>query len=80
MLRPEPGHPMEDNMLLLLIVIYLAIIALEVPILLREGRRKELLVFAFLLLPGVCLTLAQYFGWYVPNPLAGVIALTAGWR
>lgn len=28
-------------MLLLLIAIYLAIIALEVPILLREGRGKE---------------------------------------
>lgn len=32
-------------MLLLLIIIYLAIIALEVPILMREGRGKELLAY-----------------------------------
>lgn len=66
-------------MLLLLLVIYLTVIALEVPILLREGRRKELLVFAFLFLPGVYLSLAQYFGWSVPNPLAGLIVLFSHW-
>lgn len=66
-------------MLLLLFAIYLVIIALEVPVLLREHRRRELLVFTLLFLPGVYLSLAQYFGWYLPNPLAGVIALTSHW-
>jgi hypothetical protein len=66
-------------MLLLLIIIYLAIIDLEVPILMREGRGKELLVFTLFFLPGVYLSLAQYFGWSIPNPLSGLISLTSQW-
>ncbi len=66
-------------MIMLLILIYLAIMAVEVPVLLREGRRKELLVFTLVFLPGIYMSLAQYFHWFLPNPLAGVIARSAVW-
>ena len=66
-------------MLLLLIIIYLAIIALEVPILMREGRGKELLVFTLFFYPGYIYLWPQYFGWSIPNPLSGLISLTSQW-
>ena len=59
-------------MLILLIAIYLIIILVDVPPLLREGRHKELLVFLVVLALGIVYSLGQYYQWLLPNPVHGI--------
>ncbi len=60
-------------MLLLLIAIYIIILAMELPALLKNGWRREVLVFSLVFVVGVYLSLAQYFHWPLVNPLQSII-------
>ncbi|MGI5911271.1 MAG: hypothetical protein ACOX6E_01640 [Syntrophomonadaceae bacterium] len=55
-------------MLAVLISLFIIIIALEVPGLLRHGQYRSLLVFSGFYILGVYLALAQFYGWPNYNP------------
>ncbi|MDD3271943.1 MAG: hypothetical protein WC109_04830 [Syntrophomonadaceae bacterium] len=55
-------------MLAILILIFIVIVALEVPALVRQRYYRGLLVFAGFYIVGVYLGLAQYYGWVIYNP------------
>lgn len=61
-------------LILLLVLIYLAIIVMEIPAMLIKGWHRELLVFTVLFLGGVYLSLAQLYDWPLYNPLESLIA------
>lgn len=56
-------------MVVLLLLIYLLIIAWEVPGLLREKMYRELVFFSVILVLGIYLSLSQFYGWPLINPL-----------
>lgn len=64
-------------LLLLLIAIYIIIILLEVPDLMRQGWHRELIVFFVIFIAGIFLSLAQFYNWPLYNPLERII-MTAG--
>jgi hypothetical protein len=64
-------------MLWLLILLYILVIALEVPALLKKRMFKELAVFSVFLILAVYLSMAQLYNWYLPNPFQGWIAKIA---
>ncbi len=66
-------------MILTLILVYLVILILEVPSLIRNTWRKELLVFSLVFIFGIYLTLAQYFQWPLVNPLQAMIDNASRW-
>ncbi|MDD2511382.1 MAG: hypothetical protein PHG94_09700 [Syntrophomonas sp.] len=57
-------------MIWLLIAIYLAIIYIEVPGLLREKMYRELGLFTVVLVLGIYLSLSQFYDWLLFNPFA----------
>lgn len=55
-------------MLAILIAIYLLIILLELPALVKNQMKKELIAFTLIFSLGVYMSLAQFFGWWLVNP------------
>lgn len=53
-----------------LILIYILIILLEVPSLIKKQMKRELCVFSLLFLVALYMGLAQFYGWPLPNPFA----------
>ena len=66
-------------MLLVLIVVYIVIIIMEVPALIKNGWRRELLIFSLVFVLGVYLSLAQYYRWPLANPLQSMIQSASQW-
>lgn len=64
-------------MIWLLIFLYILIIGLEVPTLLRNKMYRELVVFTVVFALGIYLSLAQYYDWYLPNPFQSWISRVA---
>lgn len=62
-------------MLAILIFIFILILALELPTLLRQGHYRALVVFSFFYLAGVYLGLAQFYGWNVYNPFETLLTM-----
>jgi hypothetical protein len=65
-------------MLAILISIFIVIVALEVPNLVRQRHYRGLLVFAFFYIVGVYLGLAQYYGWIIYNPFTIILSKLSG--
>ncbi len=62
-------------MVALLLLIYLIIIAWEVPDLLQEKMYRELGLFTAVLILGIYLSLSQFYDWPLYNPLSSWIEL-----
>ncbi|MCR4419708.1 MAG: hypothetical protein QHH27_09075 [Clostridia bacterium] len=62
-------------MWLLLLAAYAALVALEVPGLVKRGMRRELAAFFFFLALAVALTLPQSLGVELPNPMRFIGAI-----
>lgn len=62
-------------MIILLILVFAAIIALEVPGLLRKKMWRELAAFSVLLLIGMVLSFGQVLKLPLPNPTRGIEAV-----
>ena len=58
--------------IILLIIIFLGIIALETPSMLKKRQWRELAAFGVLMLGGMALTFAQALGLPLPNPTTGI--------
>lgn len=59
-------------MIFLLISIFLIIILIDVPPLVKQKMYKELAAFTVLFLIGVIYSLGQFYGWDLPNPARGL--------
>ncbi len=66
-------------MLLVLIAVYIAIIILEVPTLIKNGWQREMVAFSLVFVLGVYLSLAQYYQWPLGNPLQNIIHNASQW-
>jgi hypothetical protein len=64
-------------MIIILIVVLTAIFLLEIPRLFNKSYFREIAVFLFFYIIGVYMSLAQFYGWYLYNPLQPLIALLA---
>lgn len=64
-------------MIFLLISIFIIIIALEIPQLIKKSYFKEIGVFIFFFIIGLYMSLAQLYGWKLYNPLEALIILMA---
>ncbi len=64
-------------MLWILIALYLTIIFLEVPSLVKNHLHKEIVVFGVLFIMGAYMTLAQLYEWPLPNPFGPWIHMLA---
>ncbi|HRX20239.1 MAG TPA: hypothetical protein P5273_00855 [Syntrophomonadaceae bacterium] len=64
-------------MLALLITIWLIIIILELPLLIKKSLYREVLLFTVLFAAGVYMSLAQFYDWPFYNPLKPLIVLLA---
>lgn len=62
-------------MIIILIVILITILLLEIPRLFMKSYFKEIAVFLFFYMIGVYMSLAQFYGWYLYNPLQPLISL-----
>lgn len=62
-------------MLAILIFIFIVVLALELPTLLRQRRYHALAVFLFFYLVGVYLALAQFYGCNVYNPIETLLTM-----
>ncbi|WP_418790725.1 hypothetical protein [Phosphitispora sp. TUW77] len=65
----------------ILIIVFLGIIALEVPTLVKNSQWRELAAFGILMLGAMAVTFAYVLGLPVPNPTKGIEAMvnfTAG--
>ncbi len=60
-------------MLAILILIFVVIVALEVPALIKQRQYRGLVVFMSFYLLGVYLGLAQYYGWAIYNPFTIIL-------
>lgn len=60
---------------LLLVIAFLLIIALEVPGLVKKKAWRELAAFSFFLVLGFALALPQVLGFILPNPNDAIEAL-----
>ncbi|CAH0313531.1 hypothetical protein SRABI96_05108 [Peribacillus sp. Bi96] len=58
-----------------ILVIIAAIIAIDVPPLMRKKLKKELWIFSILLLFGTALSIAQALNIKIPNPLDWITAI-----
>ncbi|ADI01080.1 MAG TPA: hypothetical protein GXX39_09645 [Syntrophothermus lipocalidus] len=56
-------------MLALLILLFLVIILIDVPPLLRDKMYRELAVFSVLMAIAVLYSLGQFYNWPLPNPV-----------
>lgn len=61
----------------LLIGLYVFVIVLEVPGLIKNRMLKELAVFSVFFALAVYLSLAQLYHWYLPNPFQSWIEQNA---
>ncbi len=61
-------------MLAILILIFIVIVALEVPALVRQRHYRGLAVFMGFYLLGVYLGLAQYYGLLIYNPFTIILS------
>lgn len=59
-------------MIFLLIMVFIAIVLLEVPGLIRKKYWRELTVFSLLLLLAFILSLLQTMGVKIPSPMKGI--------
>ncbi len=64
-------------MLALLIAIWLIIIMIELPSLIKKSLYREVLLFTVLFAAGVYMSLAQFYDWPLYNPLEPLIVLLA---
>ena len=64
-------------MLALLITIWLIIIMIELPSLIKKSLYHEILLFTILFAAGVYMSLAQFYDWPLYNPLEPLIMLLA---
>lgn len=64
-------------MIFILIGILIFILVLEIPRLLRKCYFREIAVFLFFFIIGAYMSLAQFYGWYLFNPLQPLISLLA---
>lgn len=62
-------------MIFLLSIIFIAIIGLEVPGLIKKKMWRELAVFAILLLIGMIYSYGQVLGLPLPNPTDAIMAV-----
>lgn len=60
-------------MLIIVVILYLLVILLELPGLIKKGWYKEIAAFSIVFLIGVYLGMAQFYHW--PNPYAFIIPL-----
>ncbi|MGB9886998.1 MAG: hypothetical protein ACPLPT_05025 [Moorellales bacterium] len=60
---------------LLQLLVYAGLIALEAPGLLKTGRRRELIAFLLYLAVAAGLTLPQGLGVQIPNPMKPIAVL-----
>lgn len=58
---------------ILMIMLYIAILWIELPQLLRNRWYKDMVVFGLLFAIGVFLSLAQYYQWPVYNPFLAAV-------
>jgi hypothetical protein len=66
-------------MLALLITIWLIIIMIELPLLVKKSLYREVLLFTVLFAAGLYMSLAQFYDWPLYNPLEPLIVLLAPW-
>ncbi|MDA8234566.1 MAG: hypothetical protein M0Z31_07210 [Clostridia bacterium] len=59
-------------MVLVLVLVFLAIIAMEVPSLVKKQMWRELVAFSLLLLIGMVFSFGQALGYQMPNPNKGI--------
>ncbi|HHV06999.1 MAG TPA: hypothetical protein GXX69_02115 [Firmicutes bacterium] len=64
-------------MMFLLILIYLAVIAFEIPKLVREKKWRDLVVFSLFMLLAVGLSLPMAMGVEIPNPTRYITRILA---
>lgn len=62
-------------MLFLLILIFIIIILIDVPRLIKHQMYRELVAFSVLFVIGAVYSLGTFYHWPLPNPVAGLIAL-----
>lgn len=62
-------------MIAILILIYILIILLEVPSLLKKQMKRELCIFSLVFAIALYMGLAQFYGWPLPNPFASWIRI-----
>ncbi|MGE5421901.1 MAG: hypothetical protein ACM3QW_01435 [Ignavibacteriales bacterium] len=67
-------------MLFLLIAIFIAILLIDVPPLIKQKMYKELAAFSVLFVIGVVYSLGQFYGWALPNPAKGLMMLFGSGR
>lgn len=67
-------------MLAILILLFILILVLEVPALLRSKEYKSVVVFFFFYILGVYMGLAQFYGWPIYNPLTSLIPIVGELR
>ncbi len=58
--------------ILVLIIVFIGIIALETPVMLKNRQWRELAAFGVLMLGAMVLTFAQVLGLPLPNPTSGI--------
>ncbi len=56
-------------MLVLLILLFVVIILIDVPALLRDRMYRELAVFSVLMAVAILYSLGQFYNWPLPNPV-----------
>lgn len=56
-------------LIIILIAIFLLIIFLELPRLLKENLYKEVVVFSVVLTVGIFMSLANFYNWPIYNPI-----------
>lgn len=62
-------------MLAILIFIFILILVMEVPTLVRQKHYYALAIFLVFYLAGVYLGLAQFYGWSVYNPFEALLTV-----
>ena len=56
-------------MLVLLVMLFVTIILIDVPPLLRDKMYRELAVFSVLMAVAILYSLGQFYNWPLPNPV-----------
>lgn len=64
-------------MIFLLIGIFIIIVVMEIPHLIKNSRYREIGIFFFFYVLGAYMSLSQLYGWALYNPLKFLIILLA---